>query len=434
MDETNFQKANKGGAVSEFISIDGAGKLSKIKAYFVLGDWGRVINFGSEALKSQELTKDEIDLANIYIACALMQKHEMEQSKLIIERIKDLSGVRSELSSLIVSNCYDILGRVSLLIPNSKEAPSYFRKSASVLGLKDCDLAARFRYINACFDYGQNNDIATALSSEIDKHPTIDYTLQEARLETLEEKQSEILTRIEKSKALTNKNEASSREKANASLVSLIEQGLKPVVLIAGMRHCGSTALFNLVRLSLNHLGYTVFSGYSETIETDSFKDKEMDCTVIKIHEIRDDLEELADFIICPVRDIRDTIASAKRREFPMLKNMGLIGYSKYNRMLSQTWSEYEDYCFHYENYITTPRDEVKHLFRFLGVSEALVDEIISEVNHLPTDQYNETLLSRYHITDSKRELTYFDTLSTSEIKEITSLNSSWLKKYGYEC
>jgi hypothetical protein len=205
------------------------------------------------------------------------------------------------------------------------------------------------------------------------------------------------------------------------------------MVLIAGMRHCGSTALFNLIRLALNHLGYTVFSGYSEKITIDDLKSHDEDCALIKTHEIRNDLEELADIVICPVRDIRDTVASAKRREFPMLKRLGTVDYAKHNRLLNQTWEPLQDHCFNYESFIKVPEGEVEKLYSFLSIPNSLVTKVIKEVRELPTNKYHETLLSDIHITDKNRELTYFDTLTASEIKQITQHNLRWLKKYGYE-
>jgi hypothetical protein len=431
MAKVKSQKQSQSVTVSEFISTDGVSKVSKVKAYFVLGDWSRVIRLGNATLTSQNMTESEVDLILAYIAAALVQKDEIEQSRQVLKRIKNIDEIKSELASLLVSNCYETFGRIRLLMPDTKEDAAYFKKSADALGVSDSDLAARFRYMNACFDFGQSNDVTAALSNEFEQHPRADKTLQEARLKSLVSKQTKLSNMVSNATVLVN-NEKEDK-KNTESLISLIEQQRKPTVLIAGMRHCGSTALFNLIRLALNNLGYSLFSGYSEKITIDDLKNHEEDCALIKTHEIRDDLEELADIIICPVRDIRDTVASAKRREFPMLKRLGTVDYAKHNRLLNQTWEALQDHCFHYETFIKSPEEEVKKLYGFLNVPESLVSKVVKEVNELPTDKYNETLLSDTHITDKNRELTYFDTLTASEIKQITQHNLRWLKKYGYE-
>lgn len=433
MAKVKSKKQKQPVAVSEFISTDGVSKVSKVKAYFVLGDWSRVIRLGNATLRSQDITATEVDYVLAYVATALMQSNEIEQGRQLLKRIRNVDAIRSELGALLVSNCYETLGRLRLLMPNSRKDAVYFKKSADALKVSDSELAARFRYMNACFDFGEDSEVSAALSNEFEYIPKADHTLHEARLRSLASKQAKLANKVFNTKALPSQTSEFRATESKESLVGLIEKKNRPIVLIAGMRHCGSTALFNLIRLGLNHLGYTVFSGYSERIDIDELKNHEADCALIKTHEIRDDLAELADIIICPVRDIRDTIASAKRREFPMLKQLGTVEYAKHNRLLNQTWQQLQNYCFIYESFIKNPECEVKRLYSFLQIPESLINTVINKVNELPKNKYHETLLSELHITDKNRELTYFDTLTTDEIKKITQHNLNWLRKYGYE-
>lgn len=436
MTKTNCQKPGYSEKIGDSFSISCViDEVSQVKAYYVLCDWSSVIQLSNETLQSKQLSEFDYDLFVCYVAAALMQQNEIEQSIQTLKKLNNLKKIKSELLNLFVSNCYESLGRIEFLMSNDLNGDVYFRKSATTLKASDTDMAVRFRYMSACLDFNKSKEFATTLSEEFKLNPKADYTQLEKRLSVLESKQKKLVSLIDRYSALSTEQYTNAVQRTESSelLINLIERGHKPMILIAGMRHCGSTALFNLVRLALNHLGYTVFSGYSEKIEIDKLKTLKEDCAVIKTHEIQDDIKDLADIIICPIRDIRDTIASAKRRSFPMLESMGVIEYSKHNRLLCQTWSALEDYCFRYENYMNEPEKEVGKLYSFLGIPESLSNNIITEVNDLPTDKYHETLLSATHITDQSRQLTYFDTLTSFEVKQITKYNWLWLKEYGYE-
>lgn len=206
------------------------------------------------------------------------------------------------------------------------------------------------------------------------------------------------------------------------------------VIVIAGMRHSGSTALFNLVRLALEHKGVQFTSLYSEGKSGESINDPAPGTLLIKTHELRDDVITRADVIITTRRDLRDTVASAKRRDFPLLKRLGDASeYAKYNRALHDIWLPYSNYEFVYEAYIADPLGESRRLLDFIGMGEMDVETIHERVSSLPTDQYGTTLLSPLHVTDPLRVMSFHNTLSEAQLSRINTDNAAWLRRYGYE-
>ena len=205
-------------------------------------------------------------------------------------------------------------------------------------------------------------------------------------------------------------------------------------IVIAGMRHSGSTALFNIVRLALDQKGLTYRSFYSEGNNSEVLSDPDEDLLLIKTHELRDDVLARADVIITTRRDLRDTVASAVRRDFPLLKKLnGAVEYAKYNRSLHDIWLPHTDYEFIYEAFMADPAPETERVLAFLGLGNVDIDAISEQAVNLPTDQYSTTLLSPIHITDPLRAMSYRDSLEEVHLSRINTDHASWLRRYGYD-
>lgn len=209
--------------------------------------------------------------------------------------------------------------------------------------------------------------------------------------------------------------------------------GRRLVLLVAGMRHSGSTALFNILRLGMESLGLPFESGYTEKLDLEKIAASESGIFLLKTHEYRDDVAQLADFVFTTKRDLRDTVASAVRRNFPLCERLNAIEYSKYNRQLWEMWAEMSDYEFHYETHMREPVQSVMSVLNAVGLQRAGAYEIAKGINALPTDQYNVTLLSPTHITDPERKLTYQDNLTQEQVYIINRNNARWLEVNGYE-
>lgn len=209
-------------------------------------------------------------------------------------------------------------------------------------------------------------------------------------------------------------------------------RGVPRMIVVAGMRQSGSTALFNLIRLALKEGGLHYTSFYSEGTNKELLGDPDSGPLLIKTHEVRDDVLLRADVIITTRRDLRDTVASAKRRKFPLLERLGSVAeYAKYNRALHDVWLPHSNYQFVYENYMAAPETEARKLLSFLGL-EADAESLCTQVANLPDDNYSTTLLSSTHITDPYRAMTFGDTLDPAQIIRINTDHAGWLQRYGY--
>ena len=207
----------------------------------------------------------------------------------------------------------------------------------------------------------------------------------------------------------------------------------RKLLVIGGMRHSGSTALFNIVRLAFEKSGRPYFSGYSEREETmDRLHNSDLP-GVIKTHELRGDILHMAGQILTSQRDLRDSVASAARRNFPLYVKMGSAEeYAKHNRALYEMWARHSDFEFVYESFIESPLAIVRDVLAATDFDESLAEEITAEVLCLPTDQYDITLLSPQHITDPSHQVRYHNTLTEQQITAIQSQHFDWLSEHGY--
>ena len=219
----------------------------------------------------------------------------------------------------------------------------------------------------------------------------------------------------------------------NKMLNRLTLHSANPTILIAGMRHSGSTALFNIVRIGFELSGKEVIGSYSEHSNIDDMTKGTSTVNITKIHEYRADHCQRADLIITTRRDLRDTVASAKRRGFYLIKNVGGdVQYAAYNRSLHEAWHDKSDYEMSYDDLMSNPVQTIKNIFALLGINQSLADQVAKLIKELPTNNYSKTLLSDTHITDPKHILTFRESLESNDIKSINERNEDWLEYYSY--
>ena len=111
---------------------------------------------------------------------------------------------------------------------------------------------------------------------------------------------------------------------------------------------------------------------------------------------------------------------------------MGAVEYAKFNRSLHEMWSQRAHYVFNYEQFISDSDAAVSALLGFLDMQLVDIKILVDELNNLPTDNWDKTLLSPTHITDPKRVLSYIDTLSPEDAETITRQNYKWLLANDY--
>lgn len=204
-------------------------------------------------------------------------------------------------------------------------------------------------------------------------------------------------------------------------------------IVVAGMRHSGSTALFNILRLAFAREGSRVMSGYSEHKQTAKLLRRKVGLRLVKTHEFRDDIAAAADLIFTARRDLRDSVASAVRRDFPLYRQLRTpVEYAKHNRALHAMWAPHSDFEFVYETFMADPVAVTADVLEAAGLSSLPAAAICRAVLKLPTDDYATTLLTPQHITDPTHQLTYRDTLAASDIKTIEAHHHKWLRRHSY--
>jgi len=252
--------------------------------------------------------------------------------------------------------------------------------------------------------------------------------IEEARLKLI----NDVLFNLLGTKQKEVQDNVLQREATQPSLQHLLERNRSLDVIVAGMRHSGSTALFNMVRLMFESLGVPFEAGYVE--EDWVGLPRKTNVRLIKAHEVRDDAFIAHSIVLTTRRDVRDSVASAVRREFALCKALGgATKYARYNRSLEELWLSKSDFVFVYEDFMESPADLANELRDFFGIELANIEAVVSGVVNLPTDEYKKTLLSPLHITDPSRTLDYSDTLSEAEVFNITKQNFDWLHRNGYE-
>jgi hypothetical protein len=144
------------------------------------------------------------------------------------------------------------------------------------------------------------------------------------------------------------------------------------IILSGGMPRSGSTWLFNVIRLLLQTIRpepRKFECGWIDDLEIS----KKHPRRLIKLHDYRSDLVERASFIAYSFRDIRDAIASAKRK----FNRIPDLSYAKYLIEQDHQWRNASNYVMKYEDMITDPRAEICKLSLLLGANYVDVDKIL---------------------------------------------------------
>lgn len=366
---------------------DASAQEGAIKYHFLHGQWEALEALSNivEPCKLNSLAQAMLGIARKFHS----NNRDDNAADILIHKAIDKGLDEESLNSLVIYDASITSARAFLIIGAEDSAIKEYRQAFKTLFVGDSSLFVEIRMFNDLVDLG------------------------------CVERASEILQSKKKKLTHVGTREIKSSDSAK-------------VILVAGMRHSGSTALFNLIRIGGLLSGLSVQSGYSEQVSINDIEINNYDLVILKTHERRDDIFDLADLIITTRRDLRDTVASGKRREFNMLTKLGVLEYAKYNRALHDIWSGETDFEFVYEDFMHKAEQTVKSLFEFLGLDVDLVQRTLEKVNNLPTDQYKRTLLSQTHITDKERNLTFKDSLSQDELAVINNQHRKWLQNYGY--
>jgi hypothetical protein len=385
--------------LGEFVPYD-ENLLERTRTQWQFGDWESLTKLERNTLQHHP---DRAKLA-LLVAAGHMQQGDTYAARQFTRLAQDWGCSKKLVSQILIAGVHNSLGRAAAVIGQQPRALQHFESAISIgTPGSEVHLIAQARVVE---------QIAQL------RLPSGTLSLQILR------KHREYLS----VHGLLHSGIASAAHKYSGE-----QRVYRPCIVVAGMRHSGTTVLFNIIRLALEKKKINFFGFYSEGKGADCEDQAGKGIRLIKTHEFRDDIIYQDSIVITTRRDLRDTVASATRRKFPLLNRIGgAVEYAKYNRMLHDVWLPLSDYVFVYESFMSDPIVSIANLLQFFGLEDVDQKEIYKEVLSLPVDQYETTLLSPIHITDPERKLSYKDTLDDSLIKKINLNHSLWLDRYGY--
>lgn len=370
--------------------------LEKSRTQWQFGDWASLIQIDRDTLQHHP---DRARLC-LLVASAHLQQGDIHTAKNFLRLAEDWGCQKKLIAKILISGVHNSLGRATATLEQQSIALHHF-ENAIAIGTPGSELRLNTQ-ARASTQYTQLHLHGNPLSLHFVHH--------------------------------VPSSKKDSAQKDSAAIPKQRKDIRNGCIVIAGMRHSGSTAAFNIIRIALSKKNLNFVGYYSEGKSATSLSQpSENQFRLVKTHEFRDDIAYGDAIIITTQRDLRDTIASATRRKFPLLAKMGnAIEYAKYNRTLHDIWLQHSDHVFVYESFMSEPILTIAKMLDALGLNDVNEEEIYKEVLSLPVDKYETTLLSPTHITDPEHKLSFNDTLELDEIHKINAEHGVWLKRYGY--
>ncbi|GAB3343655.1 sulfotransferase domain-containing protein [Marilutibacter aestuarii] len=363
----------------------------------------------------------------ILVGAAHLQLEDVPAARRALGQAIEWGARKEEVAAVLVAGTHNVLGRIAAVSGEESQALAHFANA--VEGVEgDRRLASQARSIQEI----ARLDLLDQVVGVIRRHSSPSLRSARQRIGPSVDSLGAASAPPVRPSALPRPGVPGAD--VGGALARAARSGRRTLVVVAGMRHSGSTALFNILRQALEAEGLAFESLYSEGAHQALLDDPEQGVLLVKTHEFRDDIAGQAAVVVTSRRDLRDTVASAARRKFPLLEKLGgATEYAKYNRTLHDAWEVRSDYVFLYEDYRANPAKEIGRLFQYLGFTRADPDQVAYAVENLPTDQYDKLLLSPTHVTDPERILSFRDTLSEAQIEKIQSENGTWLRRFGYD-
>lgn len=419
----------RGPPVSSVKNVPAQEQFDRARMQWFFGDWENLIRLDDDHLAT---TPNRENLA-LLIGCAYQQLGDSSNARRLVRQALDWGCDRHSMFRLLVAGVYNTLARSAALANEENKALAYFREAVSGLA-GDHRLACQARSVREVARLGLFQQASQYIEKQSDLLLQTDSD-DESEINDEDSPELMLLHQIncfQKRNGLTvTRNAPAGALTGGRSAISL--QTRKNAIVIAGMRHSGSTVLFNVVKIALEMKKMKFASFYSEGKNKEALISPADPLLLVKTHEFRDDVAARAAVVITARRDLRDSVASAVRRNFHLLRGVGSpIEYAKFNRSLHAMWLPYSSYEFVYEHFLDDPEAEISRVLRQLCLEGLDVSEICRQVHDLPTDQYDTTLLSPQHITDPERVLSFRSTLESDVIDAITMNNHDWLGRYGY--
>jgi hypothetical protein len=205
------------------------------------------------------------------------------------------------------------------------------------------------------------------------------------------------------------------------------------LIVASGMPRSGSTWLYNVIRLIIR-TGKPEINWQCGWLD-DLNWEEESDC-LVKVHRANDIMSTKADVIFYSYRDIRDSVASLKRK---LNKEPSI---SSVDQMMADDsyWRKRAIYSMKYEDMLSSPESVVTNIAKTLKIITDKPGEIVTQIAKLSyesigtkNDIYHaENLLHKGHITDG-RVGSWKGYIPEPLVAEIEKKYSSWFVSNGYE-
>jgi len=408
--------------ITDLLDDYDSGSLSFAKTNWYFGEWEELTKINLNELKNHP----DLALFAALKASGYQQLNQIEDCHKCLKIAKSLGCDPKLIATLLITGLQNSLGKIAAIQGRTETARQYFTDSVNIGNSgHGVSIAAHARSVKQLASLGLIPEVEKFIEvANRDTHSLNSEQLEKSRIN------------YEAVKAFVTSGNSSladhkNRKTSKIHLQEILSQGKDVDLIVAGMRHSGSTALFNVLRLTLESLGIEFESGYSEKTWLRSSK-RNKQLRLIKTHEMRDDLITGQAIIISTTRDLRDTVASAARRGWGRYNQLGAVEYAKFNRSLHEIWHQQAHYTFDYEKFVTDPAESVSQVLGFLDIHSVNITKLIDEINIIPTDNWDKTLLTPTHITDPEHSLSYVDTLSKDDAETITRQNYKWLLANGY--
>ncbi len=206
------------------------------------------------------------------------------------------------------------------------------------------------------------------------------------------------------------------------------------LILSAGMQRSASTWLYNVIRLLVNasnEYDDNFNSGWIDDVH--QFADTGP--LLNKLHAYDQALAAKADLIFYSFRDLRDVLASSKRKfnTNPTIEQADGIIQQYY------LWKDVSSYTMCYENMIVNPLLEITNIAQILNIFDVNLHQIQSNLQSLSyntegakTDNYNKhNLYHNGHLTDG-RQSSWHNELNEDLSRQVFQKYKNWFTVNNY--
>jgi hypothetical protein len=206
------------------------------------------------------------------------------------------------------------------------------------------------------------------------------------------------------------------------------------LILFAGMQRSASTWLYNVLRIliqeSKSYDDSFQFGWVDDFVEISSGESR-----LIKVHNFSQALADKADYIFYSYRDLRDVLASLKRKF-----NNNPTAESAQNLVDSfNHWQEVAVYSMCYEHMLSNKLIEIVNIAKCLDITDVEPTLVLNQLKDLSFESkgtrndvyHKENLFHKGHITNGKIG-NWHNELADDFVEKLTNKHRDWFRANGY--